>query len=97
MQRAFVPDCGDGWLSLFHERQTQQGAALHGVAERLAVFVGFGNFLKFADRFFQQTHFAESDSQIVVRLKVFVFSTHFAQLGTEVVKNILQRTVFCQW
>src|SRR4029077_21124137 len=39
-------------------------------------------------------HLAEGGTEIVVGLEVFVFSTHFAELGTKFVKDFLEGTVF---
>src|SRR5260370_1274611 len=72
-KRALVPDGGNSGLAFFHEGKAQQRAALHDVRERPAALSGLGDFLKFADGFFQQAHFAERDAQVVIRLEIFLF------------------------
>src|SRR5579859_5763723 len=47
MQSALVPDGGNAGLPLLHKREAEKSAALHAVAERLAVIGGLGDFLKF--------------------------------------------------
>jgi len=53
LQRAFVPDCGNGRLSFFHESQAQQGATLHRIAKRRSLIGRFGDSLELADGLFQ--------------------------------------------
>src|SRR6266478_2021475 len=92
-QGAFVPDSGDAGLAFFHEGETQQGAALHGVAERFAAVRGLGDFLKFADGLFQEAYFAEGDAEIVVRLQIFILGAHFSEFGAKFIENFLQRRI----
>src|SRR4029077_17713808 len=72
----------------------EQSAALHGVAEGFPFVAGFGDFLKFADGFFEQAHFAEGNAEVVVGLEVFVFAAHFAELGAKFIKHFLKRAGF---
>src|SRR5262249_62161049 len=53
-----------------------------------------GDFLEFADGLFKQTHFAESDAEVVVGFEVFILAAHFAELGAKFVKNFLKRAGF---
>src|SRR5690348_2202554 len=90
---ALIPDSGNARLAFLHKSQTEKGAALHDIAEGLATVRGLGDFLKFADGFIDETHLAESDSEIVVSLEVLILRAHFAKFGAEVVKDFLERTV----
>src|SRR2546430_2110849 len=94
VQGALVPDRGDGRLAFFHEGQAKQRAALHGVAEGAAVVAGFGDFLEFANGFFEKTHLAESGAEIVVRLEILFLGAHFAKLGAKLLKDFLERAGF---
>ena len=67
---------------------------MHGVAKCFALFVGLGDFLKFADGLFQQTHFAKRDAQVVMCLQVFVLRSHFADFRPEIVKYRFQMILF---
>src|SRR5258708_32185825 len=100
-QRTVVPYSRDAGLSLFHEGKSQERAALHGVGERTAAFRGLGHLLKLANRFFEQAHLAEGNTKAVVRLEVFLFRAHFAQLRAKFVEDFLERTMVyrarCAW
>ncbi len=89
MKSALVPDRGDGRLALFHKRETEKRAALHRVLEGFSLVGSLDNFLKFADSFLEQTHFAESDAEVVVRFEIFVFAAHFAEFGAEFIEDFL--------
>src|SRR5258708_18010251 len=93
-KRALVPDGGNTGLAFFHEGKAQQRAALHDVRERPAALGGLGDFLKFADGFFQQAHFAEGGAPVVMRLEIFLFGAHFAEFSAKLVDAFLQRTRF---
>src|SRR5579859_7352201 len=93
MKGALIPDGGNARLSFFHEGKPEESAALHAIAEGFAVVGGLGHFLEFADGFINQAHLAEGGPEIVVSFEVFVFNTHFAELGTKFVKDFLERAV----
>src|SRR5258708_3370394 len=100
-QRTVVPYSRDAGLSLFHEGKSQERAALHGVGKGAAAFRGLGHLLKLANRFFEQAHLAEGNTKVVVRLEVFLFRAHFAQLRAKFVEDFLERTMVyrarCAW
>src|SRR5260370_5819929 len=93
-KRSVVPDGGNTGLAFCYEGKAQQRAALHDVRERPAELGGLGDFLKFADGFFQQAHFAEGGAQVVMRLEIFLFGAHFAEFSAKLVEDFLQRTRF---
>src|SRR5262249_10942493 len=90
IQSALIPNGSDGRLALVHESDPKKRVALHGIAEGTAMLAGFCNFLKLADGFVDQTHFAESNAEVVVRLEIFVFGAHFAKFGAEFVEDFLE-------
>src|SRR5437016_13018854 len=94
MKRAFVPDSSDGRLAFFHEGKAEKRAALHGVLEGFAFVSGLGDFLKFANSFFEQTHFSEGDTEIVVRFEILFLATHFAEFGAKFVEDFFEGTGF---
>src|SRR5260370_8205203 len=91
-QRTLIPDRRDGRLPLIHEGQAQKRAALHGVGECVAGICGLGNFLEFANGFFEEPHFTKRDAQVVVGFEVFVLRAHLTQLGAKFVENFLEWT-----
>src|SRR5207253_492133 len=88
---ALIPDRGDGGLAFFHKGQAQQRTALHGIAEGAAVIAGFGDFLEFADGFFKKAHLAESSSEIVMGLEIFLFRAHFAKFCAKLFEDFHER------
>src|SRR5258707_12279185 len=90
MKCAFVPDGRDGRLALFHEGKAEKRAALHGVLKGFAFVSGLGDFLKFANGFLEETHFAESDAEVEMRFEILFFAAHFAEFGAEFVKDFLE-------
>src|SRR5713101_9197085 len=91
-QRTLIPDRRDGRLPLIHEGQAQKRAALHGIAKGAAAIAGLGNFLEFANGFFEEPHFTKRDAQVVVGFEVFVLRAHLTQLGAKFVENFLEWT-----
>src|SRR5208282_5464701 len=57
------------------------------VGKRLSLLDGFCNLLEFADGFVEQAHLAVGDSEIVVRLEIFVLVAHLTQLAAELLKD----------
>src|SRR5207249_3355463 len=78
-------------LAFFHKGQAQQRTALHGIAEGAAVIAGFGDFLEFADGFFKKAHLAESSSEIVMGLEIFLFRAHFAKFCAKLFEDFHER------
>ena len=54
--------------------------------------MALATFLEFADGFFEQTHLAIGDAQIVVGFEVFAFGRLLAQIGAKLVEHVAERT-----
>src|SRR5208282_3782385 len=74
-------------LTFVHEGDGQERGAIHLVGKRLSLLDGFCNLLEFADGFVEQAHLAVGDSEIVVRLEIFVLVAHLTQLAAELLKD----------
>src|SRR6266850_1467989 len=70
--------------------QPEERAALHEVRETATAVRGLRDFLKLADGFFQESHFPEGDSQVVVGFQIFFFGAHLAEFRAEFLENFLE-------
>src|SRR5258708_15294347 len=43
-----------------------------------------------------RSHLAEGNTKVVVRLEIFLFRAHFAQLRAKVVEDFLERAIVCR-
>src|SRR4051794_25410596 len=72
LQGLFVPADRNFGHSFFKEALGQPGISLHQVGESVAAVDELAYFLQLTDSFVEQAHFAERDTQVVVRLWIFV-------------------------
>ena len=78
--------------SFFEEALGQPGVSLHDLRESMSAIEGLASLLEFSDGLVEQSHFAESDAEVVVRLGIFVgggdigfeilleFAKHFGEI-----------------
>src|SRR5260370_20601260 len=72
LQRLLIPANRNFWHSLIQKTLRQPRVGLHDLRERVTVFYGLANFLQLTDSFVKQSHLAECDPKVVVRLRILV-------------------------
>src|SRR5208337_1704367 len=89
-----VPPDGSLGHALFQEALCQPGVGLHDLRERMSAIERLAGLLQFSDGFVEQSHFAEGNTEVVMRFWIFVggsdvglevlleFAKHFREVHT---------------
>ena len=72
LQGAFIPTHGRFRHSLIEEALGQPGIGLHQLREGMPAVCCLAYFLEFADCLVKQAHLTESNTQVVMRFRIFV-------------------------
>ena len=71
-QGFLIPADCNFWHAFVKEALRQPGVSLHEIRESVAAIDILADLLQLADRLVEQSHLAESNSQVVMRLWIFV-------------------------